>query len=246
MLLLSVVIAYVNSESELPASYKSVAESLRESYLFGYSTDVSLAPGGKSQVVLYKKFDDGQAVHAEKITALTDVALKEFIKENSVPLMDQVGPENFAAYAEQGLPLAYLFWDPSDASGLEKMIEQIKPVARQLKGRVNFVWIDAVKFAEHGKSLNIPQDSAPAFVIQDIANKGRKYVLSEMGKKLTADKIESFMRDYEDGRVQPSLKSAQPPAEQDEAVHVLVTNEFDKVVFDDKKDVFIEFYAPWW
>lgn len=240
-----VVVAYVASESDLPAAFKSTAESLRDSFLFGYSTDLSLSPTGSPTVVLYKQFDEGSAVVPGKLSSLTDVALKEFIKENSIPIMDQVSPENFASYAEQGLPIAYLFWDPSDADNLTKMTDALKATAKSFKGRVNFVWIDAVKFAEHAKSLNIPEGSFPAFVIQDIADKGRKYLLTEFGKGLTADKIQGFMRDYEDGKVEPSLKSAEIPTEQDEPVYTLVTKEFDQVVFDDKKDVFVEFYAPW-
>ena len=35
------------------------------------------------------------------------------------------------------------------------------------------------------------------------------------------------------------------PAEQDEAVYTVVSKSFEDVVYDDDKDVFMEFYATW-
>ena len=44
----------------------------------------------------------------------------------------------------------------------------------------------------------------------------------------------------------PKLKSQPIPETQDESVFTLVCDQFDEVVFDNSKDVFIEFYAPWY
>ncbi len=159
--------------------------------------------------------------------------------------MDQVTPENFGSYAEGGLPLAYLFSEPDDKR-LSTLLEAIKPTARSYKGKVNFVWIDAVKFAEHGKSLNIDTESFPGFVIQDMANRGRKYVLPEKGDAVSGSVVEKFVRAFEDGGLEPTLKSAPVPKSQDEPVYVLVGSEFDKVLMeDDSKDQLVAFVAPW-
>ncbi len=241
----SVLIAYAASESSVPDAFKNTADSLRDSYLFGYSTDLSLSPSGKAGIVLYKKFDEGSNVFPT--TPVTQVGLAEFIKENSVPLMDQVSPENFGMYADQGLPIAYLFVNPADPK-LESYTELVKPAARAHKGKVNFVWIDAVKFAEHGKSLGVPVDSEPypCFVIQDLQGGNKRYVmLDHMGTKFSGDALEEFVAKFTDGQLQPHMKSAEIPATQDEPVYTLVGKEFDKVIFDDEKDVFVEFYAPW-
>ena len=45
--------------------------------------------------------------------------------------------------------------------------------------------------------------------------------------------------------VKPELKSEPIPESQDEPVLVLVGKQFDEVVFDDSKDVFLELYASW-
>lgn len=57
--------------------------------------------------------------------------------------------------------------------------------------------------------------------------------------------VSAFVAEFMAGHVNPSVKSEKIPTIQDEPVFVLVADEFDKVTSDTKKDMFIEFYAPW-
>jgi len=41
------------------------------------------------------------------------------------------------------------------------------------------------------------------------------------------------------------LKSEEIPAHNDEPVKVLVGKNFEEIVYDETKDVLVEFYAPW-
>jgi len=43
----------------------------------------------------------------------------------------------------------------------------------------------------------------------------------------------------------PTLKSADPPADNDGPVKIVVGKTFNEIVMDPAKDVFVEFYAPW-
>jgi len=54
-----------------------------------------------------------------------------------------------------------------------------------------------------------------------------------------------WVEQYLAGNLQPQLKSQPIPETQDESVYTLVGKNFEDVVFDDSKDVFIEFYASW-
>merc|ERR1711939_477442 len=198
-----VVVGYFDAADEMnKAVFTGVAEAHRDDYLFGISTDSAAAAGVKAPtVVLYKKFDEGRNDIAGDVEP---EGLTDFIREHAVPVLDEISPENFATYAESGLPLAYIFVEATDPKR-ESLVKELEPVAREHKGKINFVWIDATKFADHGKSLNLNPGKWPAFAIQ----------------------------------------SEPVPTVQDEPVYVLVADEWDKVVGDESKDLFVEFYAPW-
>ncbi|EPQ30820.1 uncharacterized protein PFL1_01719 [Pseudozyma flocculosa PF-1] len=238
-----VAIAYLSDKdaADLEVITK-VAEAHRDDYLFGVAHDESLAKAAgvtAPALVLYRKFDEPE-VKFDKKFSQDDVV--SFLKAESVPLIDELGPENFMTYAGSGLPLAYLFADP-ESKDLQSQVESLRPLAKENKGKLNFVWIDAVKFANHAKSLNIQSENWPAFAIQDI-EKNLKFPLEDIASDLTS-KVSSFVGQYTKGDLKPSIKSEPIPADQDGPVHVLVSDEFDKIVGDDSKDMLVEFYAPW-
>jgi len=241
-----VVILYTTGTDGPAPIFTQAADKHREDYLFGQVSDVEVieAAGVKAPaLVVYKKFDDGKVEYpASSIPGLTLEGLSEWLKTVGTPLMDEVSGENYSLYAESGLPLAYLFVDPTDGTK-DAVVETYKPLAKKFKGKVNFVWIDAVKFAEHGKAMNLQEVKWPAFVVQDMT-KQLKYPHSQT-EPLSPDSAEKLVDQYLEGKLQPSLKSEPIPTSQDEPVFVLVTDEFDKTVFDEDKDVFVEFYAPW-
>merc|ERR1712121_218184 len=58
--------------------------------------------------------------------------------------------------------------------------------------------------------------------------------------------IRSFVQSYLDGKLKVDLLSQEEPEDWDKnPVKVLVASRFDEVAFDTKKDVLVEFYAPW-
>lgn len=140
-----VLIAYVDeSDSAIKTTFSDFANLYRDDYLFGVSTDAAAAAAANVKVpavVLYKTFDEGRNDLEGEIN---DDSLFIFAKENSVPLLDEISPDNFATYAEAGLPLAYIFVESSNPKR-EEIVKAIEPVAREHKGKINFVWIDAVK-----------------------------------------------------------------------------------------------------
>lgn len=140
-----VLVAYADaSDSKTQKTFKDFADVYRDDYLFGLSTDAAaIAAAGVTPpaVVMYKTFDEGRN---ELEGDITDDSLFLFAKEHSVPLLDEISPDNFATYAEAGLPLAYIFI-PSTDSNRAEVVKAVEPVAREHKGKINFVWIDANK-----------------------------------------------------------------------------------------------------
>ncbi|QRV87587.1 prolyl 4-hydroxylase, beta polypeptide [Ceratobasidium sp. AG-Ba] len=243
-----VVVAYTDAESDaLVSAIKEAAENHRDDYLFGATTDpAAIKEAGVTPpaLVVYKTFDEGRVdLPAADVKSASAESLVAFVKENAVPLLDEIGGENYPTYAQSGLPLAYLFLDPTDSKKKDALIAEITPVAKQFKGKINFVWIDAVKYAQHAQALNLLETKWPAFVVDDMPQ-SLKYPLDQSSDP-TASSVTTLVSDFLSGKLEPKLKSDPVPEIQDEASYTLVGSKFDEVVFDDSKDVFAEFYAPW-
>ena len=237
--------AYLPSETDAPGpQFTETANKHRDDYLFGFSTDekaIELAGVTPPAVVLYRSFDEPRIDYKGDVSELKVADIEAFIKDHEVPLFGEVNGQNYQVYAESGLPLAYLFIDPSDESK-DARVEALKPLAIKYKGKVNFVWIDAVRFGDHAKALSLKEAKWPSFVIQDLA-KQLKYTHSQAVEP-TPESVEELVEQYLAGTIEPSLKSEPIPETQDESVYTIVGKNFD-VVLDDSRDVFIEFYAPW-
>lgn len=237
-----VVVGYFAADDKTSnTTFTAIAESLRDSYLFGATNDKALADKESVKqpaVVLYKSFDEGKDTFSEK---LESEALTAFIKSSATPLVGEVGPDTYEGYMTAGLPLLYIFAEkPKEREAFAK---ELKDVAKKYKGKVSVATIDAESFGQHAGNLNLEIGKWPAAALQDI-KKSLKYPFSQ-DEKITAKTIEKFVGDYVAGKIEPSVKSEPIPETNDGPVTVVVAKNYNDIVLDDKKDVLIEFYAPW-
>ncbi|KAF2769403.1 protein disulfide isomerase [Teratosphaeria nubilosa] len=225
-------------------TFGEVADELRDSFLFGATSDKALAEAeGVKQpaIVLYKTFDEGKNTFEE---GFTKDAVTEFAKTAATPLIGEVGPETYADYMASGLPLAYIFAETAEER--DSLAATLKPIAEKTKGKVNFATIDAQAFGQHAGNLNLELEKFPAFAIQN-TEKNQKFPFATQGSAsdLSAKKIGKFVDDVLAGKVEPSIKSEPIPEKQEGPVTVVVANNYQEVVIDTDKDVLLEFYAPW-
>ncbi|ETN39858.1 protein disulfide-isomerase domain [Cyphellophora europaea CBS 101466] len=236
-----VVVGYIGADDKTAnQTFTAAAESLRDEYIFGSVSDAALAEAeGVKQpgIVLYKDFDEGKTVFSEE---LTDESISKFIKTASTPLIGEIGPETYGGYISAGLPLAYIFAETPEER--EKLAKALKPVAEKYRGKVNMATIDAKAFGAHAANLNLPVDSFPSFAIQETV-KNEKYPFE--GSDLSEKKIAAFVEKFVSGKLDPSIKSEPIPEKQEGPVTVIVAHNYKDIVMDDKKDVLVEFYAPW-
>ncbi|PCH41025.1 protein disulfide isomerase [Wolfiporia cocos MD-104 SS10] len=241
-----VAVAFLTSPANAPGpEFIMTANKHRDDYLFGASADPAVADAAgitPPAIVLYRSFDEPTTEYPYPVGSAKSQDIEAWIKELSIPIIDEVNTENYQTYAQSGKPLAYLFVDPTDARR-EEYLSALQPVASKWKHNLNFVWIDAIRFGDHAKALNLNEPKWPSFVIQDI-RKQLKYPYDQ-SQEVTAEEVDKMVAQYVDGKLQPQLKSQPVPETQDESVFNLVSKQFEDVVFDDDKDVFVEFYASW-
>lgn len=139
------------------------------------------------------------------------------------------------------MPLGYIFAETTEER--EKLAKELKPIAEKHKGKLNIATIDAKSFGQHGSNLNLEVGKWPAFAIQETV-KNEKYPL-EQSKTVDAETVGKFVDDFVAGKLEPSVKSEPIPTEQEGPVTVIVAHNYKEIVLDDKKDVLVEFYAPW-
>jgi len=237
-----VLVAYFEADDKTSnTTFNTVAEKLRDSYLFGASSDAELAKAeGISfpSVVLYKSFDEGKSIFSDSLEA---EAIEQFAKTASIPLIGEVGPETYAGYMATGIPLAYIFAETEEERA--SIAKSLKAVAEKHRGAISFATIDAKAFGAHAGNLNLKADQWPAFAIQDTVN-NKKYPYDQ-DSEITAELIGKFVQEFVDGKVEPSIKSEPIPEKQEGPVQIVVAKNYDQIVLDDSKDVLIEFYAPW-
>jgi protein disulfide-isomerase A1 len=237
-----VLVAYVAADDKASnETFTKVAESLRDSYLFGGVADAAVAEAEgvtAPAIVLYKAFDEGKNVFSAKFD---EDAIKEFAQTAATPLIGEVGPETYSGYMSAGIPLAYIFAEtPEERTELGNAV---RPIAEKFKGKINFATIDAASFGAHAGNLNLKTDKFPSFAIQDIAN-NQKFPFDQEAE-ITHDAIAKFVEDFDAGKIEPSIKSEDIPETQEGPVTVVVAKSYNDIVLDDTKDVLIEFYAPW-
>jgi len=84
------------------------------------------------------------------------------------------------------------------------------------------------------------KDGSPTVAARDKDNK--KYVLKE---KFSIEALQKFAEQFEAGQLESFIKSEDIPEDNSGPVKVAVGKNFDELVLNTEKDVFIEFYAPW-
>lgn len=94
-----VVIGFFGADDKASnATFTEVGEELRDSYLFGATSDAGLAEAEgvvQPSIVLYKTFDEGKNTFTEKFVKDDILA---FAKTAATPLIGEVGPDTYADY----------------------------------------------------------------------------------------------------------------------------------------------------
>ncbi|KAJ3316022.1 protein disulfide-isomerase precursor [Boothiomyces sp. JEL0838] len=236
-----VVVGFFAEGSKERGVFDKVASVLRDDYIFAATSSEKLIKANDvaaPAVVLFKKFDEGKDTFEGKYEK---DALSEFVKVSATPVMDDIGPQNYEKYMSMGLPMGYFFYaTPEQRSEHGPTFEAI---AKEHKGKINFVYLDANLYGAHADNVGLKQGEWPAFAIHNTV-KNEKFPYDQ-SKALEAADIKALVKGFASGTLKPTLKSEEIPESNDEPVKVVVGKNFKSLVLDEKKDVLIEFYAPW-
>ncbi|RCH88690.1 protein disulfide-isomerase precursor [Rhizopus azygosporus] len=238
------IVAYVSpTDSVSIDQWKSISEEMMDDFAFALVTDDTLSATENIStlptVVLYKHFDH---LRDERKGDCKKQDIMDFIYINSVPLLGDITPKNFMDYVDAGRPLAYIFTDSLEMKN--QMHELFLPLAEKYKDEFSFVHLNASQYPGQLELLSLDKQILPTLGIHNFKT-GARYPFDQ-DVEFTLNRIDQFLSNIVDGGVEPVVKSqAFPQRSPDDTVHVVVGHEFNTVVFDRTKDVFIQIYAPW-
>jgi protein disulfide-isomerase A1 len=245
------IIGVFEANSNNQETFIELATENVNDYAFAYVTDVALLSAlpevvaskvtiASPSIVIFKTEDVPDIPSVETTAFVEKQELAEFIKEASFPVLGTVGPENFKRYVDRNLPLAWSFYDPDDSTYPEQL-QAIAQAAYGFRHQISAVKLDGKKWADHSRHFGIPAGQLPAIAIEDRAEI-KKYVYSGA---FTQAELASFFEQFINHQLQPTLKSQEIPEDNSGPVKVVVGKNFDEIVMDNQKDVFLEIYAPW-
>lgn len=237
----AVVGFFSDLESAEAKAYLDAAMELDE-FSFGLVSDKDVTSGlevTKDSVVLFKNFDEKRNDLQENINK---DEIKKFIAQNSLPLVVEFSHQTAQKIFGGDVKAHNLLFISKSAPESEEIIENFRNVAKDYKNKVLFVTINS-DVEDHERIMEffgLKKTQVPELRLIKLEEEMTKF--KPPTKDLTGESIKAFVEGVLDGSIKQHLLSQDLPEDWDKnPVKVLVSTNFDSVVFDKTKDVLVEF-----
>jgi len=236
-----VVVGFLEAGSDAFAAFEGAARQSEDVEFAVLASSEVAAQAGASfpSIVLYKKFDEGQAVFDGESTA---AAISSFVSANAVPLVSTFSQETAGKIFGSGIDTHFLYFNSESNPTHAASLGVLSAVAKDFKGKTLFVYVPAseerVLTYFDFKASDLPKAILVALGDGDMKKFG-------FNAELTEENVRSHVSAYHNGDLKPTLKSEDVPESNDGPVKVVVGKNFEDIVLDTTKDVLLEFYAPW-
>lgn len=227
------LVVNTSKDSAVAKTVESAAKTLRKAAAIAIDTT-----NDNGKVTLFRTFDEPEVSFSGDVTA---AALSTFVNNNSLPIIGEIGPHNYKKYVDRNVPLVWLFIDYEDAAQVAAL-ESFKPVAKEFTEKLAFAKLDGKKWAQHAQSFGL-ESSTPGIVIEDRTSKKKFAYPADL--KLVAADFKTFLTGFDNKTLVAIFKSEPIPATNSAPLTQLVGKNFDTIVKDNEKDVFVKFYAKW-
>lgn len=233
-------VLFASQKSQEATLFSIVAKSVDDCLFFICPDESALshfnvAPGS---VVLFKHFDEKRNDYSGVFSTSEIIKFVEKHKKPLIVKYDEVIDETIFG---QNQPCLMVFRHESQDKLYEKIL---KKISRQLEGKILVAYSD-LSTEENRKILSkfaVTGKKQPSALILDPAKNLRFFLDGPIDEEI----LKKFLKDWKAGKAVPLLKSQDVPEKEFENfVRVIVGKNFEDVVLDSKKDVLVEFYAPW-
>eukprot|EP01062_Namystynia_karyoxenos_P071119 TRINITY_DN66533_c0_g1_i1.p1 TRINITY_DN66533_c0_g1~~TRINITY_DN66533_c0_g1_i1.p1 ORF type:complete len:503 (+),score=123.12 TRINITY_DN66533_c0_g1_i1:80-1510(+) len=230
--------------SEQAVAWEAFTSRHRLEHAFGVTHSAELAQQEgvtPPAVVMYKQFGD-TAVYPGTPESW-DSGLLPWIKSHSFKVLEEITPQNYRDHVDRGIPLAWLFVDPSRGEQTQGVVGAVSEVAAEFHGKLGFVWLSGLQYAQMADRVGLVSRKWPAIGIDN--GEGEHFAFEE-GREITADALRPWVQSFLNGTLAPTVKSQDAPEHPtSKGLTTLVGSTIRSVAFDPAKDVLVQFHAPW-
>ena len=134
-----------------------------------------------------------------------------------------------------GIPFGYVFSNTSEDQA--RLRKEIEPIAREYRQGLQFGIADPNNLNHMADDLHLNITHLPAFAIREpVAN--LRYPMNGMTGSFN-DSVKSFVQNYLDGKLKPTIKSEPIPGKSKDALVKVVGLNYQEIVMDEAKDVLL-------
>uniref|UniRef100_A0A8R1Y528 Protein disulfide-isomerase n=1 Tax=Onchocerca volvulus TaxID=6282 RepID=A0A8R1Y528_ONCVO len=247
---------FSNEKAELLDSLNDTAEMMRNDFSIAVCSEIDLKKHfeiDSDRIVIFfpgiywSKYEPNRIVYEKEVGTVEDLAT--FFRENSTPLVGHRTKKNVATRYIQ-FPLVVVYYNVDFSSeyreGTQYWRKKVLEIANQYrKDKYHFAISDENEFADELAAVGLG-DSGLEHNVLVFGSDGKKYPMrpNEFDGELT-ENLSAFMKKLSSGQIKSFVKSAPLPKNNKDPVKTVVALNFAQVVFDETKDVLVEFYAPW-
>ena len=123
----------------------------------------------------------------------------------------------------------------------DRLSKMVEPLAKEYKNHILFGTVDISTFDSLADILHFEPDDPPAFAIKEPV-KGHRYLLMQR-QQLSEEVFRTFVGDFIEGKLKPSIKSEPVPEVQQGPVIVVVGHTYEDLVINNEKDVLLDYYT---
>ncbi|VDL74953.1 unnamed protein product [Nippostrongylus brasiliensis] len=241
------VVGFFESESKLKDSFLKVADTERDRFQFGYTSDAAVLKlaGYTDDIVvftpkkLHNKFDPNEFKYDGNYD--TD-KIKNFLIHETTGMAGIRTQGNLFQFEQKPLVVVYYNIDYlKDPKGSNYWRNRVLKVAQDYKRKVHFAVSNKEEFSaevdQNGLAMRKDSDKP---IVAAITNEGK----FPMDDEFSVENLKAFVDNVLGGKLEPYMKS-EPIPDNTEPLKVAVGKNFKELVMDAKQDALIEFYAPW-
>uniref|UniRef100_W5N710 Protein disulfide-isomerase A4 n=1 Tax=Lepisosteus oculatus TaxID=7918 RepID=W5N710_LEPOC len=243
---------FASDEDAAYEIYQEACNNLRDDYKFHHTFSDEIAKFLKAspgQVIMMQpekfqsKYEPKSSTFQIK-DSTTASEVKDFFTQHALPLVGHRKQSNDAKrYTKRPLVVVYYGVDFSFDYRVATQFwrSKVLEVAQDFP-EYTFAIADEEDYAEELKALGLAE-SGEEVNAGILGEGGKKYAMEP--EEFDSDALRDFVTAFKKGKLKPIIKSQPVPKNNKGPVKTVVGKTFEEIVLDPKKDVLIEFYAPW-